>query len=126
MRLAVTAPLRRLGSIARGGRPPRSTRPGDAVILMYHRVADLDADPAALAVHPDRFAEQLAALRERFSRRSRCPPSSRRPIEDEPPGSVVVTFDDGYRDNLTSAKPLLERFDVPATVFVVSGYIDSG
>jgi peptidoglycan/xylan/chitin deacetylase (PgdA/CDA1 family) len=45
----------------------------------------------------------------------------------EPPDqpSVLITFDDGYRDNLEKAAPLLAEFDVEALVFCVTGELDA-
>jgi peptidoglycan/xylan/chitin deacetylase (PgdA/CDA1 family) len=39
--------------------------------------------------------------------------------------AIAITFDDGYRDNLTVALPMLERFGLPMTLFVVAGFVDS-
>ena len=39
---------------------------------------------------------------------------------------VAITFDDGYRDNLTHALPVLERYSFPFTIFVASGFARSG
>jgi len=41
-----------------------------------------------------------------------------------PPGAVVLTIDDGYLDVYEHAAPILREFDIPATVFVVSGFLD--
>jgi peptidoglycan/xylan/chitin deacetylase (PgdA/CDA1 family) len=98
---------------------------GRVLVLLYHRVATLRSDPWGLAVTPGRFAEHLEVLRQharpiQLGELSRALRDGRLPDR-----SVVVTFDDGYEDNLRNAKPLLARHDVPATVFVASGSIGS-
>jgi peptidoglycan/xylan/chitin deacetylase (PgdA/CDA1 family) len=42
-----------------------------------------------------------------------------------PKRPLLVTFDDGYRNNLTCAAPLLKKFGVPAVIFISTGYIDT-
>lgn len=112
----------RLGRAARG--LWRRLR-GRSLILMYHRVADLEADPFGIAVSPGHFAEQMEVLR----RRARPMPLrdlARAVGRNRIPGrAVAVTFDDGYADNLHAARPVLERLDVPATAFIVGGSIGS-
>ena len=99
-------------------------RPG-TVILLYHRVIELASDPLRLCVTPEHFAEHLDVI----SRSTR--PLKLQQLSDSlthrsvPKHGIVVTFDDGSKDNLDNAKPLLAQRDVPATVFVASGYTTS-
>jgi peptidoglycan/xylan/chitin deacetylase (PgdA/CDA1 family) len=75
-----------------------------------------------LAVTPQHFAEHLQVLRQvgrPLSLQKLASGLDRRRL---PRRAIVVTFDDGYADNLFNAKPLLEAHDVPATVFVATGY----
>ena len=99
--------------------PPRP------VILMYHRIAEPAFDPWGLAVSPARFEEQLAMLNGRRSPMSMDEFVDRHRRRRLPADAVAVTFDDGYVDNLKSAKPRLEAAGVPATVFIATGRIGS-
>jgi peptidoglycan/xylan/chitin deacetylase (PgdA/CDA1 family) len=93
------------------------------LILLYHRVVEVGSDPWSLCVSRAHFAEHLEVLR-----RYNCPMRLQQLGQalrngTQPRQAVVITFDDGYADNLYHAKPILERYEIPATVFVISGYV---
>ena len=94
----------------------------EPLILLYHRVVDLTSDPQLLSVTPKHFNEHLEILRNQAHPIKLQELNEYRRNRDLPKRTVIVTFDDGYADNLREAKPLLERFDIPVTVFVTTGY----
>ncbi len=89
-------------------------------VLVYHTISsppepmEADAD-----ISPERFERQLRWL----SRWRRVVPLAETLREAPRRGLVAITFDDGYRDNLTVALPLLERFQLPMTLFVTAGFL---
>lgn len=100
--------------------------PGSGVILLYHRVAELASDPQLLSVSPENFAAHLVILKELAT------PKPLAALVTDTGGestagrrAVTITFDDGYADNLLNAKPILERYQMPATVFVSTAGIGS-
>ena len=94
-----------------------------ALILLYHRVTELRSDPWALSVTPQHFAQHLEILRQRGLATSLRQLAQALLDGNLPHRSVAITFDDGYADNLHNAKPVLERYDVPATCFLTTGSI---
>lgn len=95
-----------------------------AVVLMYHRVAYAETDPWQLAVTPENFEEHLQVLKQFnvIPVNKLAADLSAKSISRK---SICITFDDGYKDNYLSAKPLLEKYDKAATIFITSGTIDT-
>lgn len=92
-------------------------------ILMYHRVAPLPGFDQ-LTVSPARFDEQAAWLAAHAHVLPLDEALDRLHDGGLPPNAVALTFDDGYRDNLVHALPVLKRHGLPATVFVTTAFCD--
>lgn len=101
----------------------RLPRPGVAV-LMYHRIDDVVADPWGLAVSPENFDEQLSVLSKNFNVLSVPELCTRLKQGRLGRRQICISFDDGYRDNFTHAKPSLESHNLPASFFIPSYFIE--
>jgi peptidoglycan/xylan/chitin deacetylase (PgdA/CDA1 family)/glycosyltransferase involved in cell wall biosynthesis len=94
-------------------------------VLMYHAIGS-PGEPASPYILPaQRFASQMKWLK-RLGYRP-IPLAEFLDCQHDrrlvPQRSVVITFDDGYLDNHTYAFPVLRQHKIPATVFLVTGYI---
>ena len=91
-------------------------RPGDVLILLYHRVGAGSGEGSLSAAA---FERQLAHLVER-DRVLTLDAALEAPSD----GGVVVTFDDGYADFYEHALPLLERYRVPALLYLATAPVE--
>ena len=94
-------------------------------VLLYHAIGSEVPDGThGMSVSVQAFGEQMRWLREESGhelvqlRRSAA-------SETTPGTAVAVTFDDGFRDVLTAAAPILVRYRIPFTVFVVGAYLET-
>lgn len=93
-----------------------------SMVLIYHRIIDLESDPQRLSVTPEHFEAQMEILSHGFElvplgdlvadlRKGR--------LRDR---TCAITIDDGYEDNYLNARPVLEKLGIPATIFISSGF----
>lgn len=85
-------------------------------VLMYHAVSDDMWGINELFVSPSSMEEQLAYLTENGYDAIWFEDLAHVEDYDKP---VILTFDDGYDDNYTELFPLLQKYNVKATVFVI-------
>ena len=96
---------------------------GDILPLMYHHLTEDPTVTGPWTTTPEKFREDLTKLLDA----GYLPLSVEDYIEKNyvrGQDYFVVTFDDGYKSNLTLALPILQELQVPATVFVITGSVD--
>lgn len=91
-------------------------------ILIYHRIND-QRDPFFPALPTKVFERQMAYIARRYRVLTVEDLVERMRRAAVPRNALAITFDDGYRDNLTHAAPILARHGLPATIFLATGFI---
>ncbi|MCT8975711.1 polysaccharide deacetylase family protein [Clostridium sp. CX1] len=94
-------------------------------VLMYHSIAYEEGNE--LRIPKENFREQMKYLKDNNYTTLTLDELysffiSNKPIQEK---SVVITFDDGYKDNYENAYPILKEFGFNATIFVITGAIDN-
>lgn len=93
---------------------------------MYHRVSPCRDDFFPSSISPEIFEQQIRYLRSNFQIVSL--EDLARSISSStslPKKAVAITFDDGYKDNFVYAYPILEKYCIPAIIFLITGHINS-
>jgi peptidoglycan/xylan/chitin deacetylase (PgdA/CDA1 family) len=102
------------------------------MVLMYHQVAgEGDTENKylmkGLYVFQSTFEKQMAFIKKKYH------PLSLSQLVDSlienrplPKNAVVITFDDGWRDNFLYAYPVLKKYEIPAVVFITTDFIETG
>jgi peptidoglycan/xylan/chitin deacetylase (PgdA/CDA1 family) len=100
------------------------------LILVYHRVLDINSnfkyDKSLVSCSVQNFENQMNYLSEKYNvislekfleyyKKNQNPPKN----------TVVITFDDGYKDNYTNAYPVLRNYDFPATIFLATDAVEN-
>lgn len=95
-----------------------------ARIIVYHRFTATNTDNLG-ACTVDQFRAHLEIIRASYHplslRELGVALAKRRSL---PPRSVIITVDDGYRDFYDYAFPLIQEYEIPTTIFVVTGFVD--
>lgn len=109
----------------------RARRPAPwLTVLTYHRIADPEAetevDRDVIDATPAQFEDQVAHLSRHYTIIGIDELLYYARAGGAPGSAAVITFDDGYRDALTTAVPILERYGARAIFFIATDYPDQG
>ncbi len=127
LRFAAKAGVHGAWNLAGRSRRAREGLRGRLVILTYHSFGDGWPKGLRHWLPVDRFERQLRYLKARFEVVSLAQGLTHLAEGRQPEKPwVAITIDDGFGDNYTHAFPLLRRYEVPATIFLATDFLDTG
>lgn len=98
---------------------------GGIPVLNYHQINDTEKN--ALTVNTEQFEAQMKYLSENGY--TAITPADMLDAWENgtqlPEKPVIITFDDGYLDNYNHAFPVLEKYQLKATIFLISDYVNT-
>jgi len=90
---------------------------------MYHKI-DNDAEVSKLSVSPKSFEREISFLKRHNYNVVKLEDLVKLVKSGKfPPRTIAITFDDGYEDNYIEAYPILKKYKIPATIFIVPNLI---
>lgn len=93
------------------------------IILLFHKVNRLAAPFFGEAVKPHVFEKQIRFLKRFYEIVDLAALTDCGMDLKTSRDLIVITFDDGYRDNYSYAFPILKKYGVPATIFLTTDYV---
>ena len=123
----IAAIANRSGFLDLYGTVRRKITGSQVAILVFHRIAPESENWFSAPLSPQKFEKQILYFKNNYE----VLPlevlveniKSGRPLRGK---AVVITMDDGNKDNYRYAYPILKKHNLPATVFISTGYIGTG
>lgn len=95
-------------------------------VICYHSINKDPSGKSPIIISPEKFRQHLKAIKDNGYTTLTMKQFNDYILGDKPipEKSVLITFDDGYMDNYINAFPILKEFNMNATIFVISSYLD--
>lgn len=117
--------LKRLYAQARSLKNQNKIICTDARILLYHSIGGSPGDHRlAIRVSEEKFREEMTLLVDLGYKTVTVSQLLENAVNSNLNKCIAITFDDGYKDNILTAAPIMKRLGIKATFFITSSYID--